>query len=108
MMSEFVFGLHNINTHINGTLGFVLPQIEIIFLQDVFLMLQCNKVIMLHEVIYMTDKQFDEWFQSTIKEDAEATINEIEASEEYKNCKGLSDAAYENLMLKAKEMENGD
>lgn len=56
----------------------------------------------------MTDSQFDEWFQSAIKEYAEATIEEIEASEEYKNCKGLSDADFENLMLRAKEMESGD
>ena len=55
----------------------------------------------------MSDKKLDDWFAKSTKDYAEERIREIENSEEYKNCKGLSPEAMEKLMKKVEEIERG-
>ena len=56
----------------------------------------------------MSDKEFDDWFSKSINDYADSRIKEIENSEEYKNSKGISPEAMEELIKKAEEIENGN
>ena len=55
----------------------------------------------------MSDDEFDEWVKAGLREYAESIIKDIESSDEYKNCKGLSPEARENLIRRVEELERG-
>lgn len=55
----------------------------------------------------MTDEEFDAWLGELMLLEAEITIHQIENDPNFKDAPGLSQAAYENLIMKAKaKLEN--
>lgn len=56
----------------------------------------------------MTDEEFDTWLGELMLLEAEIAIQEIENDPSFKDAPGLSKAAYDNLIMKAKaKLENG-
>lgn len=56
----------------------------------------------------MSDEEFDVWLGELMLLEAEIAIQEIENEPSFKDAPGLSRAAYENLIMKAKaKLENG-
>ena len=55
----------------------------------------------------MSDEEFDAWFTEASKLYVESIIKEIESDPGYKDAPGLSKEAYEKLMKRVEELENG-